>query len=271
MKKYMILIATVLLLTQSVFAASPVSTTVNPDAEAVYITKELKVVPKNWIKEDQALHANYNITYPQIVGAHLTASAKKFNQRVSALVEDQVNVFTKRVKQDTPHMKTLPPEVQVNLLRVDYDFDVVKLEARDIVSVRLFFETMQAGRAHPAHEHQVLNFDVTQGKELALNKLFKPNADYLTVFSQFSTRQLSASLHDKWMIDNGTKPIAKNFKNWNIQNDSILITFEDYQVAPYVEGPQEVEIPLAELQNLLAPDAPVMAEIKSASAAKKVS
>lgn len=236
--------------------------TLDPDNEAVYINSHLKVIPKSWTKEDQELHTNYDITFPQIAGDHLTANAKKFNERVAALVENQVNLFTHRVKQDIPHMKTLPEHEQHNHLGIDYDFEVVKLQKQTIISVRLAFESMQAGRAHPAHEHSVLNFDVTNGKELALNDVFKPNADYLKLFSQYTSHQLNLSLHDKWMIENGTKPMAKNFKNWNVQNDSILITFDDYQVAPYVEGRPEVEIPFSELKNILSIDAPTIAQMQ---------
>lgn len=270
MKKYLILIATALLLASPAFAEQPITIPVDPEVEAVYISKDLKVIPKNWTKEDQSLHATYHVTFPQIVGKHLTANAKKFNDRVAEIVDDQVRLFTYRVKQDAPHMKTLPLDVQSNSLRLDYDFDVVKLEKQTLISVRVFTETMQAGRAHPAHEHHVLNFDVTKGKELALSDFFKQNADYLKTFSKFSTQKLNSSLHDKWMIENGTQPVAKNFKNWNVQNDSILITFEDYQVAPYVEGPQEVEIPFVELKAILAADAPVMAEVKNANGVKNV-
>jgi hypothetical protein len=254
MKKYAILLAALMsfMQTAAVFAERPANPIVNPAAEAVFITKELSVTPKNWTKEDQALHTHYSITYPQITGQHLTPHAKKFNQEIDRVVNQQVKIFTKRVKADMPHMKTLPADVQNNTLRVDYDFDIVKLASRSVISVRLFFESMQAGRAHPSHEYQVVNYDLSQGKVLTLNEMFKPNADYLKAFSSYSTKRLNETLHDKWMVDNGTQPIAKNFKNWNIQNDSILITFEEYQVAPYVEGPQEVEIPLKELKDLLA-------------------
>jgi len=59
------------------------------------------------------------------------------------------------------------------------------------------------------------------------------------------------------MVTQGTKPESKNFKNWNLQADSILITFDEYQVAPYVYGTQEVEIPYSVLEKILSAKSPI--------------
>jgi len=67
------------------------------------------------------------------------------------------------------------------------------------------------------------------------------------------------------MIASGAKANPANFKNWNIQADSILITFDEYQVAPYTNGPQEVEIPFSELKNIFSPNALIISEATDAS------
>jgi hypothetical protein len=123
---------------------------------------------------------------------------------------------------------------------------------------------MQAGRAHPYHQHQVFNFDLVNNKELALSDLFKPNADFLQAIAKYSSTKLQDSVNekDKWMLVEGTKPTLKNYKNWNIEADAILITFDEYQVAPHMYGPQEVEIPFEDLKTLLSKQAEVIASAK---------
>jgi hypothetical protein len=296
MKKISILAAITLLLTHTTFAAPNEMTATNPENmvaetapvdainlpdvedvdtspvtdidpitenESLAIDNHLKAVPKTDHDENSELHYTIDVTYPQIAGDNLSPAAQQFNQTISNMINEQVNQFKNSVKLDAVHMNTLPEEVRKNSFKIDYDIDVIKPDAQlSLVSVRLTIEGMQAGRPHPFHAHQVLNFDLTHGKEVALNDLFKKKSNYLSVIAKYSNQKLNQTLEDKWLIADGTKADAKNYKNWNLQGDSLLITFDEYQVAPYVAGPQEVEIPLTELTKILAINAPVMAQYK---------
>lgn len=234
------------------------------DDETLMINDQLKVIPKTDHDEDATLHYTIDATYPQIAGNNLSPEAQQFNQTITHMISEQINQFKNNIKLDAVHMNTLANNLQRNTFSIDYDIDIIKPDANlSIVSVRLSMEGMQAGRPHPFHAHQVLNFDLTHGKTLTLNDLFKKNAAYLPLIAKYSTNTLNKKLQDKWLIADGTKADPKNFKNWNLQEDSILITFDEYQVAPYVDGPQEVEIPLAELKQFFASNAPVMAEFKN--------
>lgn len=230
--------------------------------EAVYISKSQKVVPKKLHEENQELHYTIDAIYPQIEGKNLSAAEKEFNQRMTKMVNDETEQFIHNVKLDIPHMKTLPIEELHNDLNVDYDMDV--LHQLSLVSVRLTVEGMQAGRAHPYRSHRVLNYDLAHNKELVLSDLFKPKANYLAAIAEFSHKKLHETVHekDKWMIKEGAKAVAKNYKNWNIEKEALLITFDEYQVAPYVYGPQEVEIPYSELQHMLSPQGKIISSIK---------
>ena len=230
--------------------------------EAVYISKSQKVVPEKKHEEDQALHYTIDITYPQIQGKNLTQAEKDFNQRIVTLVDNESKQFKNSVKLDIPHMKTLPDEALNNNLKIDYDLDVI--HQLSLISVRIAVEGMQAGRAHPYRSHRVLNFDLAHNKEMALSDLFKPKSAYLQAIAEYSAKKLHETVHedDKWMIQNGAQAVAKNYRNWNIEKEAILITFDEYQVAPYVYGPQEVEIPFTELQHLLSPQGKMISSVK---------
>lgn len=52
---------------------------------------------------------------------------------------------------------------------------------------------------------------------------------------------------DNWLLDNiydGTQPSKEYFQTFTVTGNSVIIHFEEYTVAPYVFGEQEVEIPL---------------------------
>lgn len=266
MKKSLLL--TTLLLFTTYTLANSAPTAVLPPAtenEAVIIDSHFKVISKTQNEENQTLNYTLDATYPQITGVPLSTAAQNFNQQINKIVTSEIEQFKNSVQRDLPHMQTLPQDVRHNTLKMDYDVDVIHPDQLSLVSVRLNIEGMQAGRAHPFHVYRVLNFDLTHGKELALSDLFKPKTNYLHALSKYSSKQLNASLTDKWMIANGAKANPANYKNWNIQADSILITFDEYQVAPYTNGPQEVEIPFSELKNIFSPQALIISSAKDAS------
>lgn len=241
---------------------------VNDPADALYINQNLKIIPTTGHEEDQQLHYTINVSFPQISGANLPASAQQFNHIVLSMVAKSVQQFKNYVKSDVPHMQTLPESVRHNSLNVDYDIDVVKPAKHSLISVRISIEGMQAGRAHPYHLHQVLNYDLDQGKVLTLNDLFKSRADYLNVFAKYSSNDLNKALHDKFMIAGGTAPNVKNYSLWNLEPEGVLITFDEYQVAPYVAGVQEVEIPYDHLKNIISPKASIVPCVNNSDSCK---
>jgi hypothetical protein len=265
MKKMILLLACSLFLATLAFADPAPAVAPLAESEAIIINSHLKVISKTQHEENQSLYYTMDATYPQITGKHLSDAAQQFNQQVNKKVNDEIQQFKDSVKRDTLHRETLPESVRYNNLKIDYDIDIIHPDQLSLISVRLNIEGMQAGRAHPFHLHRVLNFDLTHGKELALSDLFKPKTRYLTALAKYSNTKLNASLQDKWMITKGAQPRMQNYKNWNIQADSILITFDEYQVAPYSEGPQEVEVPFSELQTLFSPQAMIISRANNAA------
>lgn len=218
------------------------------DEQTVDVTSDLKIVAVQKHEENAEPAYEIDTNYPQLTGK-LSPAAENFNRSVLKLVEGSVQQFKNYVKSDQIHMQTLPEAQRQNSLQIDYDVDVIAPANHPVISVRLNIEGMQAGRAHPYHAHQVLNFDLQKNKALALSDLFKPRTNYLGLLAKFCDAKLNNSLQDKWMVKEGTAPAEKNYKNWNIEADGILITFDEYQVAPYADGVQEVEIPFSVLHS----------------------
>jgi hypothetical protein len=46
-------------------------------------------------------------------------------------------------------------------------------------------------------------------------------------------------------------------RKWNITSNGLVIIFDEFQVAPYVPGPQTVTIPYSELKTLIDPKGPL--------------
>lgn len=258
MKRMAPLLLTTALCTQLAFADSADELKEAPK-ESVSITQGMEIAATTKHEENQQAAYTIDINYPQINGEHLTDAAKEFNRLVTALVDSSVQQFKNHVKADAAHMQTLPEELRHNSLNLNYDVDIIKPAHQTLLAVRLSIEGMQAGHPHPYHAYQVLNFDLNKGKKLALKDLFKPNANYLKAFAAYANKKLNSKLQDKWMIKEGTAPLAKNYQLWNLEDDGILITFPENQVAPYVFGAQEVEIPYYTLKNLIASQAPIAA------------
>ncbi|HSW94076.1 MAG TPA: RsiV family protein [Gammaproteobacteria bacterium] len=271
MKKLTALLLTTVFLMPCGFAESggaPVVTLPASDengvlAKAVSVDKTMQLVATTRHEEDAALPYQIDTVYPQIEGDNLSAFAQQFNHLVENRVNESVQQFKNYVKADMPHMQTLPDSLKHNSFKMDYTADVLKPGNATLISVRLSVEGMQAGRAHPYHVHETLNVDLSTGKELLLKDFFKPGVNYLTVFSKYASAKLNQKLQDKWMIKDGTAPLAKNYAKWNLNNQGILITFEEYQVAPYVDGAQEVVIPWSVLKNLIEPKAVIAACVKT--------
>lgn len=193
--------------------------------------------------------------YPQLTSETEDEYIDRFNNRIM----DMLQQFTTDFKAQITSNKSLklPPSLAKasNTLQVDYDSSTIESGDNYIVSVRFIVNSMIVGNAHPSHYYQIYNYNLDTGDEIQLSDLFKPDADYLSVLSSYSRSVLEKQLSDKRMIDDGTEPKPENFKNWNIQANGILITFNEYQVAPYVDGAQSVLIPYSILKPLLADNA----------------
>jgi hypothetical protein len=130
----------------------------------------------------------------------------------------------------------------------------------DLISVLFYVDGYVMGAAHPFHYSHSMNYDTAAVRMLELEDLFRPGTDYLGVLSQYSLDDLERQGVLEW--EEGALPQAENFQRWNITPQGLLISFDEYLVAPYAAGPQEVLIPyrvlapVADLEGPLAPFLP---------------
>ncbi len=190
--------------------------------------------------------------------ASLTGSddprVQTFNKEMNDFVQSVIADYKK-------NMASIgPPPIQATS-SFDVRYQVVSPPG-NILSINYQTEGYVAGMAHPYHLIYTFNYDLEAGKDIMLSDLFLPNADYLGTLSKYCASQLNTRNIDFQDFSQGADPTADNYKNWNITPDGLLITFDEYQVAAYVAGPQTVTVPYSELKSLIDPNGPLGSFVK---------
>ena len=127
----------------------------------------------------------------------------------------------------------------------------------NLVSLRFKIMIYVEGSAHPGTHSRTVTFDLEGGKDLLLEQMFLSGSDYLQTIANYCIAQLKTRDIGFEAFTGGADPLPANYGNWNITPDGLLITFDEYQVAAYAAGAQEVVIPYAELKSVIDPHGPL--------------
>ena len=212
----------------------------------------LKLDERKEESSNKKLRYEIDTALPQLAGAG-DARVEKFNQAAANLVAARTGEFKKTAdemaheeaadKQDAKSSR--PP----NSLNVNYE---VTAADKDFISVLLtFFE--YSGGAHPNTITESFNYDLNRNEPVRLADLFTPNSNYLKMISDYSVRELK-KLDTVSSVENGAGPKIDNFHSWNITPAGLKITFDPYQVGPYVAGAHVVVVPYSVLKPIIKPD-----------------
>lgn len=200
--------------------------------------------------EESGQAPNYTITSetPKLTGSE-DPRVQAFNSTAANMVQGDVNEFTASLK----YQPTVPI-TSGSFIDVKYE---VLSPPGNILSIRFNVVGYGDGAAHPYHYSQTLNWDLEQGIEIPLFKLFQPDASFLQTISDYCKAELAGRDISFEAFSTGAEPTNENYRNWNITPDGLMITFDEYQVAAYAAGPQIVVIPWAQLSSILDPQGPV--------------
>lgn len=238
--------------------ASPTATpptvppaTAAPTATSVPFYESVTVTGTDF-NESQTTTPMYEITgqTPQLQGSDDPRVAA-FNADLQQITQNEVNIFKKNMQN-----VIVIPEVPNSSF--DFHYELLSPMGNQIVSLKLSFEGFTSGAAHPYHYTITINYDLEQGKELTLDQLFVPGADYLQPISDYCRTQLATrDIGFQDIFTKGVDPLPDNYKNWNISADGLVITFDEYQVAPYAAGPQTVVVPYSALNQVIQNPGPL--------------
>lgn len=257
MKAILLVIIWSLLLCQPLFADHAADDdTAKDDTKVYHVYDDIDLISTLKIQYDKPRIVIKSV-YPQLQSDTVHDSVDTFNQLVIDLMQQKMAEFKAQVNENKDIQKSLPKYQQKNDLYLDFSASFIQSGQHPIISVRFLAQGYIAGMAHPYHHHFVVNYDLKTNAPIELNDLFAEGADYLPILSGYTSYMLSKRLHDKQMILSGTAPKPENFRNWNVKANGLLITFDEYQVAPYVEGSQTVLVPYGILRESIGNESPL--------------
>lgn len=198
-------------------------------AEEIQIEMKGNVYFQNETIKDKSKGYDISINYPQFSGNDFSV--------LNLMLKNIANKYLQDFK------KYKPLKGEDNYLEAGYKIEF----ANDNLVAVSFSDESFTGGAHPNHSTQTLNFDLKNKKKILLTDIFNPNTKYLQKLSQVSKEELGENLQ----FEDGIKPVIKNFSNFLLTKKGLLIYFNEYQVAPYVSGMQEIIISFDELKDFL--------------------
>lgn len=199
-------------------------------------------------------HYSIDVHYPSI---HLVSNqnlAMKTNTVIATFVEDIIQKFERNVL-----------EMNQEDFKIITTSDLTmrwtpELLSPKIISIRFDISEYVAGAAHPNSEVKILNYDIEQHAFISTTEFFASSTEGLSFLANFSLSTLrdasrsAANNTDSELLTNGTRPTPDNYANVAINKAGLKIFFNPYQIAAYARGSQELQVPLSELQEYLAPD-----------------
>jgi len=231
-------------------------------AETRFDLGGMRLVLKEQTEENNKQKLTIDTAYPQLAGGDATR-AEAFNKAVGDFVTSQTAEFKKQHKADLAEIAASAADADRPGYALEISYHTPYAD-KNLISL-LVWSYQFTGGAHGNSFSTTFNYDLSSGRMLKLDDLFQPNSNHLRLISDYClktlTKELGAVADANWLKE-GAGPKAENFKSWNITPDGLQITFDAYQVAAYVFGPQEVIVPYSVLKAIIKSDGVLAAFVK---------
>ncbi len=146
----------------------------------------------------------------------------------------------KRIEEAVGEIKALPQNPHDSATpqnTLDGFYDSVYI-GPDIISVRLIL-SQYTGGAHPMTIYSGVNFNRTTGEVLSLDDVLLLLGKSVADISRESSLQFKEKFGEGFFAQ-GADTNPENFSSFVINEDTVTFIFQQYQVAAYVYGPQEM-------------------------------
>jgi predicted secreted protein len=114
-------------------------------------------------------------------------------------------------------------------------------ENGDILSLYVDYYTYTGG-AHGSTERRAYNYDLQTGERLELKDLFKMGYDYKAALNEQVKARIAARPENYFDGDMGFQGI--NESNFYLENNILMLYFDEYEIAPYAVGIPQFKLPL---------------------------
>lgn len=195
--------------------------------------------------------------YPQFVGV-----STSINNEVSSFMGGQISDFKKQAKDNWDARNATLATGEVASVNPPQPFDFVSNWTPVQVNNQYisFVENIYffAGGAHGINEVRTFNYDITQGKDITINDFLSQPQQSLQKLSQLADQKVADQLTKnnvqvngiiQGMIQDGTQPTVNNYSNFSFTKDSLIIYFQQYQVAPGYLGGITITLTKSELMQ----------------------
>ncbi|MGV3518533.1 DUF3298 domain-containing protein [Luteitalea sp.] len=129
------------------------------------------------------------------------------------------------------------------------------------VSLRYSVREYHTGATHSLYYVRTVTAQRDPLIVLTLDTLFRPDVDFAERISALATAQLLGQGLDEEMVREGAGPDASNFQTFNVTKEGLLLTFSEYQVASFADGPQYATIPWRSLRDCVNRDCRVFEDL----------
>ncbi|HKJ38754.1 MAG TPA: DUF3298 domain-containing protein [Anaerolineales bacterium] len=222
--------------------------TLIPTNTSMPLSGQLTLVSQPYSESNQEPVFSITAQIPQLSGSD-DPRVQAFNQKLDEMVQTEIAVFRQEF--------TRGPFVEVSTnsyLEVTY---TLISQYDDIWSLKFFYSFYTNGAAHPGDFSHSINYDLGNGRELALGDLFLSGPNYLETISNYCINELRKQPYSDSFTTSGADPTLENYRNWNITSQGLMITFDTYQVAPGAAGPQIIHIPFDQIAAIIDTNGPL--------------
>jgi hypothetical protein len=128
--------------------------------------------------------------------------------------------------------------------------------SKKLLVVSVFSDYYYYMAAHPSVTLQFFNFDLTNGKTIALSDLFK--AGYGKELTKIAEKLfIRQNGYSGWDFSPG-KGDFKLAQEFYLTDNAIVFSYNQYEIGPYAAGMPDVTIPLDKIKHLLKDEAAFM-------------
>lgn len=192
-----------------------------------YTVENPKLVDK--IIKENLKFVNIDVDIPQIVGLINKNDEKVINSEINDWTESWINEV-KETGQD------LAPTIP-------YELNAKYTLTNNVNILSFYIDYYQfSGGAHGITTRKSYNVDINSGKKMELKDLFKIGYDYKKNINEVIQKEINKHPDYYFTGKEGFNGIKDN-QSFYIKNNNIIIYFPYYEIAPYVAGMPEFEIP----------------------------
>lgn len=194
---------------------------------------------------NKSKYLDTNIKIPKII-----IKDKNIEQDVNKKIEEDIMNVYKSANKEAENFFDNFPDLDMKFI-VSSDFKIKK-DTKGIISILVEYYRYSGG-AHGYNENVAYNIDITTGEFLDLDDIFKANSSYKDTLNKNIQEKIQKINVDNNLAEDSDR--IYNFKGINdnqkfyLQDGSIVIFFDLYEIAPYVAGIPEFLISTELLQD----------------------